>query len=144
MKKQKGVSLIEILIALIILATGVVTLMKLQGDLIRGRGLTGQQSQALMIMQNKIDELRNYQVLTTTTGYTAYDDIVSGSSVVTGDTTNYNLAWTVTDQTNPDRKEVQITATWTDASNATQTLTLDTMIGRVDPTVSGVLMQALP
>jgi len=66
--KKRGFTLIEVLISLAILAIGVVVIVKFQGDLLRNMGSTQQQSEAVSLAENKLNELRNYVVLTTFNG----------------------------------------------------------------------------
>lgn len=144
MRKQRGLSLIEILIALLILAAGVIALAKYQGDMVRNRAEVNQQNYAMELAQDKIENLRHYEVITTTAGKKAYDDIVNGTSSVVGVSATYTLTWTVTDNVSPPYKTVRVTVTWTDSTNTSRTITLDTVIGKVDPVTSGKATQALP
>lgn len=143
MKKQQGISLIEVLIALLVLAGGIITLAKFQGDLLRARVDLNQQSQAVMLAQNKIEDLRHYTVINTTGGKKAYDDIASGTSTVSGTSTTYTVTWTVTDNSSPPHKVVRVTVSWTDSKNVAQSVTLDSIVGKVDPTTSGQVTQGL-
>lgn len=143
-KNQVGVTLLEALIALLILSAGILALVKFQGDLMRSRTVLTQESEALQLVQDKIEDLRYYQVLSTTAGFRAYQDIVSGTQTVTKPTATYTLTWTITDNTAPDYKTAVVTVTWVDPTNVTQTTTLSTIIGKVDPAVSGNVTQNLP
>lgn len=144
MKKQRGITLVEVLIALAILAAGIIALVKFQGDLMRNRIELSQETEALMLAQDQMESLRYYQVLNTTAGYIAYQDKVSGSTALTRTTTTYTVTWTVTAFTAPDYKTATVTVTWTDPMNVTQTTTLNSIIGKIDPAVSGSVMASLP
>jgi type IV pilus modification protein PilV len=144
MKKQQGITLLEIVIALLILAAGIIALVKFQGDLMRSRVELSQETEALMLAQNQMETLRYYQVLNTTSGFIAYQDIATGSSNVSKTTATYTVAWTITANTAPDYKTAAVTVTWTDPMNTTQTVTLNSIIGKIDPAVSGAGMASLP
>lgn len=141
--RQTGATLLEILIALIILMTGVLIMTKFQSDITRSRSSINQQSEAMLIATNKLDGLRHYVVLNSAAGSPAYEDISSGNSTVTGMNGTYNLNWTVTENMTPSYKTIRVTVTWTDQSNQTQNITLDSIIGKMDPTASGRVMQNL-
>lgn len=142
-KVQIGISLIEILIALLILAAAFVTLLKFQGDLTRNIHGIKQQLQAITLAQDKMNELRRYIAIATVDGTPSYEEIVSGSSTTVQSGTSFSIIWTVTDLTSPDRKTVQLTVSWTDATNQSQSITLNGIIGKINPKTSGAVMEAL-
>lgn len=141
--KKHGFTLIEVLISLAILAIGVVVIVKFQGDLLRNMGSTQQQSEAVSLAENKLNELRNYVALTTAEGTPSYEQILSGTQTTTNNNTTYTTAWTVTTVASPPYKTVAITVSWTSSSNATESVSLESIIGAVDPTKTGAVMQGL-
>lgn len=143
-KKNAGITLLEVLIALAILSAGIIALVKFQGDLMRNRVVLSQESEALMLAQDQMESLRYYQVLNTTAGYIAYQDKATGTSTVTKPTATYTVAWTITPNTAPDYLTATVTVTWTDPMNVTQTTTLNSIIGRIDPATSGQVISNLP
>ncbi len=144
MKKQRGITFLEVLIALVVLGAGVVALVKFQGDLMRNRIELSQETEALMLAQDQMESLRYYQVLPTTAGYIAYQDKVTGTTSVVKTTATYTVAWTITSFTAPDYLTAVVTVTWTDPMNISQTTKLDSIIGKIDPAVSGSVMASLP
>ncbi len=142
-KKQIGLSLIEILIALLILAAAFVTLLKFQGDLTRNIANIKQQLQAIALAQDKMNELRHYVAVNTSEGTPSYEQIASGNSTVTQGITTYSLVWTVTELTAPARKTVRIVVSWTNEKSQQESITLDGIIGEIDPKISGLIMKNL-
>ena len=61
--KNRGFSLIEVLIALLVLALGILGISKLQGTLIRNSSDANQRSVAASLAQMKIDDLRSYVLM---------------------------------------------------------------------------------
>ena len=61
--KNRGFSLIEVLIALLVLALGILGISKLQGTLIRNSSDANQRSVASSLAQMKIDDLRSYVLM---------------------------------------------------------------------------------
>src|SRR3990167_4268763 len=96
----KGLSLIEVLIALLILVAGFVVLLRFQADLSRNTSMINQQLTAKTLAEDKLNELRHFSVLNTTPGATAYADIISGNVVTEHQGVQYTTTWTVTDADN--------------------------------------------
>lgn len=141
--RTRGFTLIEVLISLAILAIGVVIIVKFQGDLLRNMGSTQQQSEAVSLAENKLNELRNYVALTTAEGTPSYEQIVDGSQITINNNTTYTISWDVTPVTTPPYKTVVITVSWTNSANSTESVSLESIIGAVDPTKTGAVMQGL-
>lgn len=70
----KGFGLIEVMVALIILAVGILGISKLQGTLIRNSSDANQRAIALSIAQQKIDDLKSFAKLTVGTPTDAVPD----------------------------------------------------------------------
>lgn len=63
MQNSKGFSLIEILVTLVVLGVGLVALAKFQGNIVESGALAKARTVAAHIAQQKIDDLRNYEML---------------------------------------------------------------------------------
>jgi len=136
MKKIKGQGLIEMLLIFLFIGISVVAILRFQNYLAYSTNLTQQQSDANLIAASQIETLRNYSVLNTTSGYTAYQGIANGTSSTTVGNTTYSVSWTVTTFTNPNYKVIDVTVTWTDRYGASQSINLATRIGSIDPSAS--------
>lgn len=144
LRKYHAFSLVEVLVALLVLAVGIAAIIRFQGGALENRGFLTQHHEALQLAEDKLDQLRQYEVVNTVAGKTAYADIASGSTTTTKASTTYTLAWSVTESTNPDYKTVQVTVSWTDRRNTPRSIVLATIIGKIDPANSQTIMQALP
>jgi type IV pilus assembly protein PilV len=69
-KEQKGFTLIEVMIALVILATGLLALMGLQIVAIKSNAFSNEMSQASILAQTRLEEIRNKPYANLTTGTT--------------------------------------------------------------------------
>lgn len=117
-RKNNGFSLIEVMVALVILAIGILGISSLQGTLIQNSSNANQRSVAVSIAQKKIDDLKSYALLNSATAWTAetipasglaYTHIANnaggapaGSSELDAGTiplgnTTYTLSWAVQD-----------------------------------------------
>ena len=135
-----GVALVETLITVVIIAIGVVSLIRFQSYLAYDQSLNNERGDAVVLAASEIENLRDFQVLYTTPGYTAYQDIVSGNSTSTVNATIYNIVWTVTPHTNPDYKSISVTVSWTDRRGSSQSVTLDSIIAGIEPAFSAMIM----
>ena len=139
-KYINGQTLIEVLITLVFISIAVVSLIKFQNYLSYDNSLSQQKGNATIIAQSKLDSLSDFQVYNDTSGYTSYQSITSGSSTVSGTSTTYNLSWTVTSNTNPTYKTIDVTVSWTDRRGATQSVRLVRRVAGIEPSKSGAVM----
>lgn len=127
--RNGGASLIEVLIAFVVLALGITSIVSFQGTLAQHSDLSKARTEASNLGTAKLEELRNYRTLA------AFDSITSGSDTVTGANHTYTRAWTVT--TTSTQKTIVLQVTWPDkggsVTNGT-TVTLNTVLARLDPT----------
>jgi Tfp pilus assembly protein PilV len=140
---MRGISLLEIMVALAVLAIGMVALIKFQANLMTDRNLASQQSVAIALARDRIDMLRHFEVVPVTSGKSSYDGIVPGTAVVSGVSASYTVAWSVINHTNPAHKLIHITVSWTDQKGASQQIQLDSIIARVDPAKGGEAVQSI-
>ena len=131
-KTTHGFSLIEVLLAFIIVSVSAAGLVKLQNSYLKQEGSSSARESAMHLAENKLDELRSFTTIKTTAGEFAYQDIqtdqgnaIDGDGTLTAGShtignTVYNLHWNVTNinlqnpvMSYPDRKDVIIVVTWT-------------------------------
>lgn len=139
-RKVLGQTLIEVLITIVFITIGVIALARFQNYLSYDNSLSQQYGDATLLAQSKLDQLREFQVLNNTTGYTSYQSIASGTSTTTGTSATYTLTWSVTTSTNPDYKQATVTVSWTDRRGISKSITLVSNIAGVDPAYSSAVM----
>lgn len=151
--RQRGVSLLEALIALVVLAFGMLTFVALQTQLRLSSDVSKQRSEAVRIAQEDLENFRAYGKLTTATDTTrtgavfSYEEIaaataqkgVLASSVVQTTNASYVVARTITASAVAEMKDVAVTVSWTDRNGATQQVTLRTTILESDPALAASL-----
>jgi type IV pilus modification protein PilV len=138
-RTEHGFSLIELLVAIVVLAVGLVAIAKFQGRLMAGSDFAKARTEATIIAQDQIETLRAYEGVSGSAGLD-YDEILNGSSTVAGTNATYSLTWTVSTNTSPDYKTLSMVATWSDRENQTQTVTLMSNINDIAPQTSGRLI----
>lgn len=135
-RAQRGLSLIDALLACCVLAFGAVALLRLQAQLHDGAGLAQQQAEALRLAQAEVEALRGYSVLETADGRRAWADLVDARRVHEADSARYTIDRRVADL--PGARAVSVTAHWIDRRGQARQLRLDTVVARADPALSGV------
>jgi Tfp pilus assembly protein PilV len=140
LKNLIGEGLIETLICMLLIFGTIVSLMSFQATLAYNDDVSAQTSDATILAMNQLEKLRDFQVLNTTPGYTAYSSIVSGSSSPVGMNTTYTMTWTVTANTNPTYKNINVTVTWADRRAVSHSVTLSTNVAGIDPSYSSSVM----
>ncbi len=159
-RRQPGFSLIEAMVALVLLVGGLAIAVHLLVASARSAGTDQAMSVALGLAQEKTDDLRDYEVLPTTTGKIAYQDIAdnAGGQIASGTSTVFGTAftrtWTVSNwyfpvaegvatttvpspaPSYPDFKQVTVSVTWRDEKNELRSVALTSMIPRIDPMFS--------
>ena len=153
---QQGFSLLEVLVAVVILSFGLLALAGLQVSLFKASADVKAQSVGLALANEKLEYFRGYPTMT---DYLAIDSGNDGASFTVGGTT-YTRDWTVTRYasptanvgtavftdpgsntaalgsgyvTNNEFKRVRVNVTWTDAGNVAQKVTLEDVIAALDP-----------
>jgi Tfp pilus assembly protein PilV len=130
---QRGQGLIEALMIAVFVGVNVMALISLQNYLTYTTSLAQQQSNANLLAESEIELLRDFGVLNTTSGYTAYQQIVTNSSSSTLGNTTYTLNWTVTPASGLAYVTVSVSVSWTDRRGLAQSARLITNIAGVDP-----------
>ena len=135
--KQRGLTLVEVLITILVIAIGVLALTRLQRNLWHHNSLLTQRDMALFLAQKKIEELRGYETINTAVGKFAYQDIVTGTETTIVSNTSYTISWNITDNVNPFYKTVAVATNWSDNRGGSHTINLTSIINRMDPIVAG-------
>jgi Tfp pilus assembly protein PilE len=136
----RGQGLVETLIVILFVSISAVTLLSLGHYLSYSTNITQQQMDANLLAIKKIETLRDFQVLNTQAGYTSYQEIAGSSESATVGNTTYTLIWTVTSNTNPTYKIINLTVSWTDRNGVSRSIQLITEVAGIDPGSSGSFM----
>ncbi len=148
--RQRGVTLIEALVALMVMSFGMVALVGLMSNLRHGSDIAKQRGEAMRIAQAEQARLRAFSVLQRQAGDPA--DAVQFVDVITADAdprspANSNATFTVLRNvtpfiqggTEPQAQTVSVEVRWNDRSGREESLTLDSVVSRTDPRFAGAL-----
>jgi type IV pilus modification protein PilV len=142
LRREAGITLIEALIALLVLSLGMLALAQVQSMLRYNSDVAKQRSEAVRIAQANMESLRAFGRLTATTGFKSYAEVAaSGPTQVTGITTNTTFSVTnaVTEVTSPQYKALTVSVTWTDRNGTAQSVSVNSLISRTDPSLASQL-----
>ncbi len=150
---RRGVSLIEALVALAVMAFGMLALVGVQGTMRLNSDLAKQRTEAMRIANQDIEELRAFSVLLTADKQAAdklaYEEVVS-KTVDSYPSPNgignasYRVVRTVNPVAGVPQKVVTVQVSWTDRTNTLQSVTLDSAISATEPKLGALLaMQVL-
>lgn len=134
----KGFGLIEVLVALAIMAVGLLAVGAFQSSLVTESADSKARAEAIAIAQSRIEELRNYTLdaLNAEEFNTLFVAITDGNSS-THPGTNTTFTRTETISSPNDTKELTVTVSWVDATDEAYEVILKTELAWESPSLSG-------
>ncbi|MDF1797101.1 MAG: hypothetical protein P1U63_11255 [Coxiellaceae bacterium] len=112
-KIKAGVTVVEVFIAIVLIAAIVVVLVQGKGVMSLGSIITDQQSRALLIARDQLAQLKK-----------SSDGPITGSTVVNDKSTSYTVNWAEESYTNPDNKVLSVSVAWSSGKAIEQTVGL--------------------
>lgn len=160
---RRGFTLIEALIALLVMAFGILALVGMRTLLTRNADVSKQRTEAVRLAEEKIECLRAYTQMTSDAtasatrncmGALLARDTWAGMATVASDplnpltssfsNTSYTRNWTLGGATTDPMRPVSVTVAWTDRAGANQTYSLTSVISQSNPDDEGSLGFPLP
>ncbi|MBB4841528.1 type II secretory pathway pseudopilin PulG [Paucibacter oligotrophus] len=150
-RQPRGVALLEALLALLIMAFGMLALAGLQNSMRRSADLAKQRGEAVRLAQQEMEWLRSFSLATPPVNadpnVLAFDDILARTlNTDAGSNTNFTVVRTIDsplDLLETQRKDIRVSVTWTDRSEGAQIVTLDSILSRSPPSL-GVALGLAP
>jgi Tfp pilus assembly protein PilV len=138
--RQRGVSLLEALLAFLTLSLGMLALSRLQTDLRASADAARERSEAVRLAQLDIEGLRSFA---DSSGWNAITDATLDVTPA-GSSTVYALERVVQTRAQPALKAVQVTLHWNDRQGVARQWRVSTLIAGHDPALSGALTLPRP
>ncbi|PKG82134.1 hypothetical protein CXF85_14645 [Colwellia sp. 75C3] len=137
-KYQGGVGLIEVLVSMMILAVGLLSIGTLHSNIIKKSSDNKAQSEAMVIAQQRLEQLRNYSAdITTKEEFSeSYSNITNGNETLfTGTNASFTRVESIADANKV--KDVTIFVHWQNRSEQKQTVSVNSSIAWQKPRSAG-------
>lgn len=143
LRAARGVSLIEALVALVVVAVGMLALGQVQVQLRHNADVSRQRAEAVRFAQADMEKWRAMVSITGVAGKVDYADIVSQAATdITGETnlnTVFKLERAVVESPDGTYKRLRVIVKWMDARNVDHDVELHSVIAKTDPALAGQL-----
>lgn len=140
---QLGVMLIEALVALVVLAVGILGIAKLNALFIEVGGQAKARTQAVQLAESKLEELRSLMIKSQFDGISAMpqasSETIYGFSANNVQSTRFSRWWTVAGA-GTEGRSIEVFVAWADRSNLTQQVAVRSVVAWDDPGKSISLM----
>jgi Tfp pilus assembly protein PilV len=133
-RRERGFSLDEALIALVVMSSGLLSLAQFQGRALESSSHTKTRTTAVNLTQQKLEALRGQA----STDYTGIVDSSDSPPHHAGDNTSFSRHWTVTSHVAPDYKEVRVTTDWQASDGTEQAVALSSFLAASAPYPGGL------
>ena len=141
--RQRGVTLLESVVAFFILAAGSAAVAQLQGQLRLAGDVARERSEAVRLAEEAVEELRAFATIPGPPGSRTYAAIASGSSVVAAASAaahnDYRIERSVDEAAFGGAKAARVAVRWSDRGGALHSVVVDAFVAAVDPAYSGSL-----
>ena len=141
---QRGTTLLEAMIAFVVLGLGILTVARLQVHLRLGSDIARQRSEAVRIGQQDIETIRSFSVIAASTGARSYAEIASSAATIDGASgyltnTSYTLTREIRSGDSNHSKSASVKVAWSDRAGGDQQIVLQTIIAGQDPLYAAAL-----
>lgn len=141
----RGVSLIEALVALAVLAFGILGLVGLQATMRVNADVAKQRAEATRLAQERIEAMRSYGSIAEY-GANVVDAAAAPATALSSTNTTYTIATEVSPDVlpanRPPLRSATVTVSWADRASQPQSVVLATQVAGVSPAVTGGLSTA--
>lgn len=143
--RQGGFTLIEALLALLVMAFGMLSLSGMQLSLSRSADVAKQRTEAMRLAQRRMDEYRSYTSIAAGGGHTIVWDTLPASATQTAVTNaTYTVTTTMGGVIADALRPISVSVAWTDRGNQAQSITISSVISKSDPIDIGYVANPLP
>lgn len=133
---HRGMVLIEAMVALVVMAAGILGIAKLNTFFIEVSGQAKSRTQAVQLAEGKLEELRSLMVRSQFEAIAGDCDSVYGMSASDVQSTAFERCWTITPETiteDDDHAEISVLVSWTDRMNIEQVVDVRSVVAWDDP-----------
>ena len=141
---QRGTTLLEAMMAFVVLGLAILTVARLQLHLRLGSDIARQRSEAVRLAQQDLETIRAFSVVAASAGARSYAEIVSSTATIDGASgyltnTSYALTREVQSGDSNHSKSASVGVAWSDRAGGDQRIVLHTIVARQDPLYAAAL-----
>lgn len=138
-RRQHGISLVEALVAMLVMSFGTVALLGVQAKLRLNSDIAKQRSEAVRLAQESLENLRGFA---TVADFEALASLDPAEVEDTDSNTTFSRTVTVIDGAAERERTVSVDVSWTDRTGQAQSITLMSAVHGVPPALAGSLAVA--
>lgn len=145
-RSQRGFSIIEALIAGLVLSFGTLALVGVQVALTRNADVAKQRTEATRLAQERMEQLRAFASNATLTGVSSYQDLITGQDTPTPSTTTavynttYTRDWDIRALGADVHREISVRVSWIDRNAGAQSVRMTSVVSKTDYSLVGTIM----
>jgi len=153
-RNQLGFTILEALVAVVIMGFGILSIAGMQASMSRNADNAKQRTEAVRLAQEKIETFRSYTgIISTLVGQSStssaalnWDALTNGTEIINSNSANaiYTRNWTFGGNFSDSMRGLTINVIWTDRAGDIQTISLSSIVSKIDPAYSGFLGFPLP
>jgi type II secretory pathway pseudopilin PulG len=137
LRREGGFTIIEALVALLIMTFGMLAISGMQMTLSQNSDISKQRTEATRLANEKMEQLRAY------TSIAEWNALASGSDNITTNT-QYTRTWSLAGSNTNTYRPVTVNVSWLDRTGDPQGITLQSVISQTNPSDVGFLGFPLP
>lgn len=139
----RGFTILEVLIALIVMAFGLLSIAGMQLMLSRNADVAKQRSEATRLAEERIENLRAYDGIGS--GTIDWNNLPTATQTVNTNTnTTFTVSVSLAGTTSDSLRPVSVTASWIDRAGDAQQVVLSSVLSKSDPKYIGLVGNPLP
>jgi Tfp pilus assembly protein PilV len=143
-RRQRGASLVEALIAFMVLSLGTLGIAHLQRHVEHGADLARQRSEAVRLAQQDIEQLRAFAAMSAASGVRSYADIAPADTSVDAasgyrSNASYRVERRIAEEPDAALKTATVLVRWTDRTGQPQSVLLQSAVAGMPPALSAAL-----
>lgn len=143
-QQQRGTTLLEALVAFLVLSLGMLTVVRVQTQLRLTADTARQRAEAVRLAQEDMEKARAFSVIAATAGAKSFAEIASASAIVDAasgyaSNTRYTVSRNIAVAAPLMAKNATVSVSWIDRSGASQQVVLNSVIAGSNPAYSGAL-----
>lgn len=144
-RRQAGFALLEAMVAMLVMAFGMLAISGMQVSLSRNADVAKQRTEAMRLAQRKIDEYRSFTSIAVAAGHIlVWDTLPASGSETVVTNASYTVATALAGATADAMRPLRVQVSWIDRANQAQALTLATVLSKSDPLDIGDITNPLP